>query len=240
LRELQWRTAENEADRSSDEKTLVQLMQQHGLDDPEPIAPAHLPTAKVPVSAPMPAQWAEPMEPLSAPAAADDVIAIRPTWVARLREMPKWLIVTVCTVPVLAGIVIVAIVSNKSRPKAPIAQVTQGDAVISASTVAPSPVPNKTPVAETLRPPKTQDQAGSKLPAVAKPPKTKPDNCTLNQTEIGLALNGAEVSFQNRNYGDAERKFRSVLNCSPSNAAALAGLNRAQLALHTQDVSPKP
>jgi hypothetical protein len=50
----------------------------------------------------------------------------------------------------------------------------------------------------------------------------------INQSEIPLALDSAQVSFQNRRYAEAERRYRNVLACDSKNPRALSGLDRAR------------
>jgi hypothetical protein len=237
LRELQWCTSENKSNRSSDEKTLAQLMQQHGLEDPEPDRPEPLLAAPVPVSQLSPVPFVAQVEPLPLLPAAPNVLMLHlQGWIARLREMPIWLIATACAVPLLLTLVILVIVRNQSTSKLPAAPPQRAKTVTG---MPPTPTTSTVPHTETPHLSKTQNMPAEKHPLPPAKPKTQPENCTLNQTEIPAALRGAEVSFQNGKYSDAERKFRSVLACSQANPVAMSGLNRAQLAQHTQDLRPK-
>lgn len=238
LRELQWRTPENKSNRSSDENILVQLMQQHGLEDPEPDRPESLPAARVPVSQPSPIPFVAQVEPLPTSTAAPNTLMLHlEGWLARLRELPTWLIASACAALLLLGLVIFAIVRNQNAPKSSAVPPQMAKTVTG---TLPTPTASAVPHSETSHPPKAQNMLAEKHPPLPAKPKTLPENCTLNQTEIPAALRGAEVSFQNGKYSDAERKFRSVLACAPANPVAVSGLNRAQLAQHTQDLHPKP
>lgn len=238
LRELQWRTPESKPNRSSDEKTLIELMRQHGLEDPEPDRPVLPPAAPIPVSQPSPAPFAAQVEPLPASTAAPNALMLHlQGWIARLQELPTWVIATACAAPLLLGLVIFAIVRNQNAPKSSAVPPQMAKTVTG---TLPTPTASAVPHSETSHPPKAQNMPAEKHPLSPAKPKTLPENCTLNQTEIPAALRGAEVSFQNGKYSDAERKFRSVLACSSANPVAMSGLNRAQLAQHTQDLHPKP
>jgi hypothetical protein len=231
LRELQWRTSENKSNRSSDEKALVELMRQHGLEDPEPDRPVLPLVAPAPVSHPTPAPFVEQVEPLRRPTATPNAPTFHLRgWIARLREMPTWLIATACAAPLLLGIVIFVIIRNPSVPKSSVVPPQTAKVV---SETPPTPTTYRVPHAETSHPSKAQNMTVEKRPLPSAKPKTQPENCPLNQTEIPAALRGAEASFQNGKYSDAERKFRSVLACDPTNPIAMNGLNRALLAQHT-------
>ena len=231
LRELQWCTPENKANRSSDEKTLVQLMQQHGLEDPAPEQPEPPPVVPIPVSQPGPESFVAQVEPLPSPTAASNALMLQLRgWIARLREMPTWLIAAACAIPLLLGLVIFLIVHNQNAPKSSVA-LPQAAKVVTETL--PTPTTSTTPHTETPHSTRAQNTVTEKHPLAPVKPKTPPGNCTLNQTEIPAALRGAEASFQNGKYSDAERKFRSVLACDPTNPVATSGLNRALLAQHT-------
>lgn len=238
LRELQWRTAENKPNRSSDEKALVELMRQQGLEDPEPDRPEPPPAAPVSVSQPSPVHFVAQVEPLPASTAAPNALMLHlQGWIARLQELPTWLIATACAAPLLLGLVILVIVRNQSTPKLPATLPATAKIVTGTP---PTPTTGTVPHAETPHPPKAQNMLAEKHPLLPAKPKTLPENCTLNQTEIPAALRGAEVSFQNGKYSDAERRFRSVLACASANPVAMSGLNRSLLAQHTQDLRSKP
>jgi len=238
LRELQWRTSEAKPNGSSDERTLVELMQQHGLEDLEPGQPEPPPAAPVSVSQARPLPFAAQVEPLPPPTAAPNALRLRlRDWTARLREMPTWLIATACAVPLLLGLVIFIIIRNQNVPKPSVAVPQIAKA---ATEMPPTPTSSTAPHAEAPHPPKAQNMAAERRPLPATKPKTVTGNCSLNQTEIPAAVRGAEASFQNGKYSDAERKFRSVLACDSVNSAAMSGLNRTLLAQHTQDSRSKP
>ena len=238
LRELQWRTPENKSNRSSDEKTLVELMRQHGLEDPEPERLEPPPAAPVPVSQPGPAPFIAQVKPLPPPTAAPNALMLHLRgWIARLRQIPAWLIATACAIPFLLGLAILLIVRGQNAPNPPVAPPQTAKVI---TETLPTPTTSTTLHTETPHPPKPQNTPTEKHPLPSVKPKTPPGNCTLNQTEIPAALRGAEASFQNGKYSDAERKFRSVLACDPANSVAMNGLNRALLAQHTQDLRSKP
>jgi len=238
LRELQWHNTENKSNRSSDEKALVELMRQHGLEDPEPIRPEVPPVAPASVSQPGPEPFAAQVKPLPSPPAAPNALMLHlGDWIASLRELPTWLIATACAVPLLLALVIFVIVWNHDAPKSSVVPPQTAKVV---TKTPPTPVTSTTPHTATQHSPRAQNTATEKNPVPPAKPKMPPGNCTLNQTEIPAALRGAEVSFQNGKYSDAERKFRSVLACDSANPVATSGLNRALLAQHTQDLRPKP
>ncbi len=122
LRELQWRTPENKPNRSSDEKALIELMRQHGLEDPEPNRPEPLPAALVSVLQSSPVPFVAQVEPLPASTAIPNALMLHlQDWIARLRELPTWLMATGCAAPLLLGLVIFVVVRNQSTPKLPAA-----------------------------------------------------------------------------------------------------------------------
>jgi hypothetical protein len=70
------------------------------------------------------------------------------------------------------------------------------------------------------------------------PPETKPaSSCALNSTDIASELSIADARLQNRQYKEAERRFRAVLACQPENSHAASGVERARTALQLQPPS---
>jgi type IV secretory pathway VirB10-like protein len=180
-------------------------------------------------------------------------------WLSRLRQMPLWIKAASGIVPLgIAAVIFTVLFHAKApahAPDQPAISVPQppgqsGPAAItstadSASTAKPVETAKQTHPAKT--PQATTDQA-AKLPPVKPVDSRRPDRraldtaktttpCTLNPNDIASALSIADARFQNRQYKEAERRYRSVLACQPENSHAANGAERARTALQLQPSS---
>jgi hypothetical protein len=252
LRELQWRTSEEISSRVEDERILDRLMQQHGVEVPEPVRPEA--TSALPPA---------PAPELPAVAERDFVAPVRVGqpgeppdggWLSRVREMPLWLKGVLGAVP-LAIVVALFLVLFPSKapehaPGQPAPVLPSGQQKLKATSPADTSAGSQPPSAKTEEPqkhiqaPKTQARAKSGDPA----PKPRPapaepkqnGSCNFSASEIPSELRIADARFQNRQYGEAEKKYRSVLACDSENAHARSGAERAHSALQLQPSSNNP
>lgn len=250
LRELQWRTSEETSSRVEDEQILDRLMQQHGVEDPEPArfeeasallpAPVHeLPAEKDTVT---PVRAAEPGEPPDG------------GWLSRAREMPLWLKGVAGAVPLaIAAALFLVLFPSKApvhAPGQPAPVLPSGQQQLKAASFADTSAGSQPPSEKAEEPQKhiqtskTQARAKSGDPA----PKPRPapvepkptGSCNFSASEIPSELRIADARFQNRQYGEAEKKYRSVLACDSENAHARSGAERAHSALQLQPSSNNP
>jgi hypothetical protein len=235
FRELQWRTTENAPSRLQDDKALAQFLQQHGLEEAMleesaasapvvasvlPVAPEKTVTARLPVE-----RTFDPEE---------------DGWLSRLSELPLWLKCVSAAVP-LAIVATLFFVFFRAKPPAhaadqpatvlPQTQPVQKLTPVDASAASPAPITKTTKPAL----PKVADARRNPHPA---PPEARPaSSCGLNSTDIPSELSIADARFQNRQYKEAERRYRSVLACQPENGHAVSGAERARAALQLQPSS---
>jgi hypothetical protein len=234
LREVQWRTPESKYSRPEDEKALLALIRQLGIEDSELAAPQPV-TLSDPV--PIPALLSNPAPATVSPqlpAERREAVPHSPDKARRLWGMPGWLFGVSCSLVLSMSVLIVYFVSGKQPTKPPVvplpphqnAVVKVPDPVI---VVPAQPAVEKEKHAVVEHP----------LPVIKKQPAPAA-NCNLHGNEIQNALQVAGNDSQQRRYKEAESQYKSVLACEPSNSAALNGLSRTQKALQAQNLSPNP
>ena len=168
-------------------------------------------------------------------------LALAPRRPSLLRTPRVW---AFASAPLLAIVIFVGVVLARSGPHSsnagvlPLAK-TQSQPI---QTPAPAPPPltgNKVtpPAAPPVRGTKPAPPPKKKKPQVSAPADANPSSAaaarTTACTEAGslVQLNAlAEQHRRNGHYQDADREFRLVLACDPSNAEAKAGLDRTQRA----------
>jgi hypothetical protein len=242
LRELQWRTSGSTPnhlqDDQSDDQILGQLMRQHGLEDPaaaEPDESVKLVPKPVPVTAPVRA--VAPGKNLAAQVPVET--SIQPfyeIWLSRLHAMPLWHKVASGAVLLAIAVTLLLVFSRgKAQVHAP------GQSQVQPTAVLPSPQPQQKPATTTTTKPalpKVLDAHAKPHPAPLEPRLT--GACVLNASDISSELSIADARFQNRQYKEAERRYRSVLACQPENGHALSGAERARGALQLQPSFTNP
>ena len=246
LRELLWRGPKGESTRSSDERNLAQLIEQHGLQDPvRPDDRTIIGPKPTPVG-----------ESAKMPAARDSRDSILPPHEGGGKS--RWLIGGVCVAVLLIVVAIIALShGNKASTGSPVrageATSTSGTAGSSASPAQPTPpdTPVHEPPPNTVAPKENkaagksaertrkdkdkEERAQSKSveEPVAPTPAPKRGNCELDAQELPDLIDAGERSLGRGHYEDAERQFGSVLGCDPGNGRARAGLERARKAIQS-------
>jgi hypothetical protein len=238
LRELRWRTSESTPDRDQDDQVLDRLMRQHGLEDPETAQPEET-SVVAPAFDSVPPVEAERALPVRVP--VDEPNGAYEIWLARLREMPFWLKGVSGAIP-LAIVCIVLFVLFHSKPTAHVSD--QPSATVPASPAqSKPPAPGDASTANPQAAAKTTAASPSKAANAGHNPHQAQSNakpassCVLNASDISSELSIADARFQNRQYKEAERRYRSVLACQPENSHAANGAERARQALQLQPSS---
>jgi hypothetical protein len=245
LRELRWRGSENPSSHLQDDRILDQLIHQHGLEDSIPSEPeAMVALAPVPVAVTPPAPE---MEPQARVPADDPAGPSYGSWLSRVRQMPLWLKGIAAGIPLVVALTLfVVFIHTKAPAHTPDnpTQVLHPSPKQSGSTV---PTDATAHVEKTVASDKPVDSVKKETPQKIKDPRKPlhppPDehkqtgSCGLNAGEIPHALSIAEAHFQNRQYKDAERGYRSVLACQPENGPAVRGAERVRSALQLQQSS---
>jgi hypothetical protein len=246
LRELLWRGPKGESTRSSDERSLAQLIERHGLQDPARPDDAT-------IIGPRPTPDGEGAKALAASDSRDSSLARREG-----SGSSRWLIGGVCVAVLLIVVAIIALShGNKTSTGSPSrvgeAPSTSGTAGSTASPAQPTPpetavheaAPNTIapkenkaagkPVERTKKDKGKEERAQSKTDEepIAPTPAPKRGNCELDAQELPDLIDAGERSLGRGHYEDAERQFGSVLGCDPGNGRARSGLERARRAVQS-------
>jgi hypothetical protein len=243
VRELLWRAPESESERSHDEASLAQLIQQHPVEE------------HIDISIP-----AEPeAAPAPEPARQVDRIAIPPSSLTRGKS--PLLIGGVCAVVLILAVAV--FIGRSSKPSQPAAATSAATDTTKAAAVAPSGTTVTDTPSTAAKPPEQpqvkepgkketakekrerekrekKEAAESKNSAAAiTPPKIKDEerpperptrDCDYDLSDIPGVLDGAESALARGKYSDAARQFRAALACEPHNGRAQSGLERVKRA----------
>lgn len=239
LRELQWRTSENAPSRLQDDQALAQFLQQHGLEDPEPEIPEGI-AAPVPAVASVPSAPPEKSVPARLPA-ENTFNPEEDGWLLRLREMPLWLKSVSAAIPI-AIVVTLFFVFFHAKPPAhapdqPAAVVSPPQQTPKTAAPADTTVVTQPPVAKSTKSVSSKATDARHNPHSGAADVKQASSCGLNSIDIPSELSIADARFQNRQYKEAERRYRSVLACQPENSHAASGAERARTALQLQQSS---
>ena len=243
IRELQWRTSTEPSSRKADDQTLAHLIEQRGVEDPDPVRPEPIRSTPIepdpiqPEKPPAPAFTTAPIPPIGTQTArtAPQVVPspatpLLETLLIRVQELPLWQKAVAAAVPLvlIAGIFLVFHSSKPPQPSGPSVTATQTPGPPQSSAPA-QPNTSASSAPHPVVPQKPAPKSPPKNPKTEEP-KTAYGACVINSSEIPLALDSAQVSFQNRRYAEAERRYRNVLACDSKNQRAVSGLERARSA----------
>jgi len=251
LQELLWRGPEGESARSFDERSLAQLIEQHGVNNAD--AERAEPTTTAP-------DLTTGDLDMDLPALTDlenKNVLLDATRHSPLGDKSPWLIGGACAVALLVALVVLIALSHRKTPASTIVAnpVATPKAETTASPAGSGSLPPTTPPAQSVNPansatqnqetpskvnlrtPKdsrkheraTREPAEETSPQVI-PPKPSGGRCDLDQQEIADELETAERSLARGLYSDSERQFGAVLTCEPGNGRARAGLERVRKA----------
>lgn len=251
-RELQWRTSTEPSSRNTDDQALARLIEQRGVEDPDPIRPdpvlpdpvqpdpvqpvrsrSEQPSASAFTTAPIPPVATQTTQAIGR-VPADHATPPLETLLTRIQELPLWQKAAAGAIP-LVFIVAIFFTFHSSKPPASTTPATTATPTATTQQPTAHAQPNTSANSATGN---AQHTVVTQKSAPKSPPKNPKNDetktaygaCVINSSEIPLALDSAQVSFQNRRYAEAERRYRNVLACDSKNSRALSGLERARSA----------
>lgn len=253
VREMMWQGPKGESSSTLDERSLTQLIEQHGVQDP-----AHEPEKLV----------AGDPESVAGVASEEgaEVADSRLPVPGLLGGKSRWLVGGACAAVLLVVIFGIIAMSHKNSSPAekPIREAepaATSNSVDKPST--PVQAPQSQPDRQTRQTARSnkENKALSKAAAQAQresvkekpaqethvvapaPPPPEPKiargNCDLDQGELPDEIETAERSLARGSYKDAERQFGAVLGCEPGNGRARAGLDRVRKAIQARGSSAR-
>jgi hypothetical protein len=266
LRELLWRETKGDSTRSSDERKVAQLIEQHGSQE------LARPAEKTIVGPSVGNENAKaPATNVLRDTTPPEVSASLPGGKSR------WLIGGVCAAVLL--VVVAGIIAMSHKGKIAAGSAAPAAKAISSSTTGSSTTGESRPVVSQPTPPEQVVRQGpSVVPNISSPKESKAaakaaerskkdkdkeehaqqkaveepvaptpapapsappkrGNCELDAQELPDLIDAGERSLARGHYGDAERQFGAVLGCEPGNGRARAGLERARRAVQANGSS---